>query len=291
LNVLKIRGRRFREGFHDVALRQGGLVVFPRLAAAEHHSKFKRGSFPSGIAGLDELLGGGLDRGTSNMFLGPPGTGKSTLAVKFAHAAAELGEMVHFFVFDETVETMLARAAKLGTRLEAHVKNGLIKIEKIDPAEITPGELAAKICHAVQKNAARMVVLDSLNGYLNAMPDQRFLNLQLHEVLAFLNQQGVITIMLLAQQGIIGMQQSVIDLTYLADTVILLRYFEAQGEVRQAVSIIKKRSGNHERSIREIKFARGGMQVGAPLTNMQGVLTGVPSFRGVPDKPSSHDRP
>lgn len=278
LSILKVRGVKFREGYHDMVLRRGGLVVFPRLVAAEHHAKFKRESFPSGIKALDELLGGGLDRGTSNMFLGPPGTGKTTLAIKFAHVAAERGEKVLFFVFDETVGTMMARAAQLGMALEAHVKSGLFCADKIDPADIAPGEFVARIRGAVQRSGVRMVILDSLNGFLHTMPDERFLDLHLHELLAFLNRQGVITIMLLAQQGLIGAMQSVVDLTYLADTVLLLRYFEARGEVRQAVSIIKKRSGNHERSLREMKVGKGGLQIGAPLTNMQGVLTGVPAF-------------
>jgi len=226
------------------------------------------------------LLGGGLDRGTSNMFMGPPGTGKSTLAIKFALAAAERGEKVLFYMFDETRGTLLGRAKKLGMDLDPHVESGSIRLEQIDPAEISPGELAHKIRRAVLEDKARMIIVDSINGYLNAMPEERFLNLQLHELLAFLNQQGIITIMVLAQQGLVGSMQSTVDLTYLADTVVLLRYFEARGALKQALSVVKKRSGAHERTIREIKVGAGGIQVGKPLTGFQGVMTGVPSFLG-----------
>jgi circadian clock protein KaiC len=278
LNVQKIRGSQFREGNHDLVLRRGGMEVFPRLVAAEHHAAFPRESFPSGIPGLDSLLGGGLDRGTSTMFMGPPGTGKSTLAIRFVLAAAERGEKSLVFIFDETIGLFLARAAKLGMALEPHVKSGLIDLQQIDPAEISPGELAHCIRRAVAENGVRMIVVDSINGYLNAMPAERYLTLQLHELLAYLGQQGVITIMVLAQQGLVGPMQSTVDLTYLADTVLLMRYFEALGAVKQAVSLIKKRSGDHERTIRAISVSKDGIEVGEPLTGMQGVLTGVPNI-------------
>lgn len=278
LNVQKIRGVQFLEGNHDVLIRKGGLVVFPRLVAAEHVGVFKRESFPSGIAELDLMIGGGLDRGTSTMFMGPPGTGKSTLAMTFVVAAAQRGESVLYFVFDETLGTLTSRTAQLGLPLAPHLKNGLVRVEQVDPAEISPGELASRISNAVRNAGVRWVVIDSINGYLNAMPEDRYLNLQLHELLAFLNQQGVITIMVLAQQSLVGSMQSTVDLTYLADTVILFRYFEALGSMRQALSIIKKRSGNHERTIREISTGYGGIVVGQPLRNLQGVLTGIPSF-------------
>jgi circadian clock protein KaiC len=280
LNIQKIRGIKFREGNHDLIIQKGGLLIFPRLVAADHHTKFKPESFPSGIKGLDALLGGGLDRGTSNMFMGPPGTGKSTLATKFALAAAERGEKVLFYIFDETKATLLGRASQLGMDLGQHFESGTIQLEQIDPAEISPGELAHKIQRAVLKDKARMIIIDSINGYMNAMPEERFLSLQLHELLAFLNQQGVITIMVLAQQGLVRSVQSTVDLTYLADTVVLLRYFEARGTLKQALSVVKKRSGNHERTIREIKVGAGGIQVGKPLTGFQGVMTGVPTFLG-----------
>jgi circadian clock protein KaiC len=278
LNVVKIRGQKFHEGFHDLRLQKGGMVVFPQLIAADHHISFESESFSSGIQNLDALLGGGLDRGTSNLFMGPPGTGKSTLAMRFAHVAAERGEKVLFYAFDETVKTMLSRSAQLGMDIAPHVKSGMIHVQKIDPAEIAPSELTSQISSAVTENGVRMVVIDSLNGYLNAMPDERFLNLQLHELLSFLNQQGVITIMLLAQQGVLGAMESIVELTYLADTVVLSRYYELHGEVRLALSIIKKRSGNHERSIREMKISSNGIEIGRPLTEMQGILAGVPRF-------------
>jgi circadian clock protein KaiC len=278
LQIQKIRGVKFREGNHDLIIQKGGLKIFPRLVAAEHHVKFKRESFSSGIKELDLLLGGGLDRGTSNMFMGPPGTGKSTIAIKFAAAAAKRREKVLFFIFDETIGTMMNRARQMGMDIEPHIKNGMFQVEQIDPAEISPGELAHRIRNAVCRDKTRMVIIDSINGYLNAMPEERYLNLQLHEMLAFLNQQGVITLMVLAQQGLVGAMSTTVDLTYLADTVILLRYFEARGEVKQALSVIKKRSGHHERTIREIKMGKNGIEVGKPLTGMQGVLTGTPTF-------------
>jgi circadian clock protein KaiC len=278
LHVQKLRGVRFCEGLHDLVMRTGGLEVFPRLIAAEHNAEFRDEAFASGIAGLDALLGGGLDRGTSTMFMGPPGTGKSTLTLKFAHAAASRGEKVVMFIFDEVAGTLLARARSLGMDLTPFIDRGLIRIQQIDPAEIAPGELAHTIREAVLKQSVRMIVIDSINGYMNAMPEERHLNLQLHELLSFLNQQGVISIMVLAQQGLVGQMQSTVDLTYLADCVLILRYFEAKGAVKQAISVIKKRSGNHERTIREFRVSPRGVEIGTPLSNMNGVLTGVPTF-------------
>jgi circadian clock protein KaiC len=227
---------------------------------------------------LDLLLGGGLDRGTSTMFMGPPGTGKSTLALGFVGGAADRGERVLYYAFDETSATLIARSKELGMNVDRHLKSGLMRIQQVDPAETTPGEFTHRIRKAVEEENARFVVIDSLNGYLNAMPGERYLNLQLHELLAYLNQQGVVTIMILAQQGLVGAMTSAVDLTYLADTVVLLRYFETRGAVKQAVSVIKKRSGNHERTIREISTNKDGITVGEPLTDFHGVLTGIPTF-------------
>jgi circadian clock protein KaiC len=278
LQIQKLRGVKFLEGNHDFIIEKGGLLIFPRLVAAQHHIDFKRDSFSSNISELDALLGGGLDRGTSNMLMGPPGTGKSTMAILFAKVAAKHNEKVLFFTFDETIGTLVNRATQLGMDVEPYIKNGLIQVQQIDPAEISPGELAHKIQMAVSRDNIRMVIIDSINGYLNAMPAEKYLNLQLHELLSFLNQQGIVTIMVLAQQGLMGHMQSAVDLTYLADTVVIFRFFEERGGVKQALSVIKKRSGNHERTIREMKIGKNGIEVGQPLTNLQGILTGVPSF-------------
>ncbi len=275
--VEKMRGVHFREGNHDIILQTGGMVVFPRLVASEHHTPFTRESVSSGIAELDQLLGGGIDRGTSTVFLGPAGVGKSTLASSFAVSAAKRGEKVLYFAFDETRGTLLSRAKELGLDLAGMVDSGLIEVRQIDPAEITPGELAYRVRRAVTENSVRMVIVDSLNGYMHAMPDQRHLLLQLHEMLAYLNQQGVTSVMILTQQGLVGTMQTPIDLTYLADTVILLRFFEANGAVKQAISVLKKRSGNHERTIRELSTHTGRIDIGDPLVGFQGVLSGVPT--------------
>ena len=278
INIQKIRGVKFHEGNHDLILQKGGLTIFPRLVAAKHPVDFRQEHFPSSIPALDLLLGGGLDRGTSTMFMGPPGTGKSTLATKFALEAAHRGEKVLMFVFDETLQTLVLRAVKLGMDITGPIKDGTIMIEQINPAEISPGEMANRIRNAVTVDGVRMIIVDSINGYLNAMPEEHYLALQLHELLSFLNQQGVITIMVLAQQGIVGSMHSTVDLTYLADTVVLFRYFEVQGAIKQAISVIKKRSGDHERTIREITVSTNGIEVGEALTKFQGVLNGVPIF-------------
>jgi circadian clock protein KaiC len=206
------------------------------------------------------------------------------LAMRYAFAAVCKGERVRFFSFDETVGTLVGRSVALGMDVRPHLKSGLLCIDQIDPAEISPGELAHSIQMAVEQDKTRMIIVDSINGYLNAMPEERFLSLQLHELLSYLNQQGIITVMVLAQQGLMGSMQAVVDLTYLADTVVLHRFFEAMGEVRQAISIIKKRSGNHERAIREFKVDKEGLHIGPPLKEFQGVLTGVPNFRGQTDQ-------
>lgn len=282
LCVQKIRGVKYREGVHDIILATGGIQIFPRLVAADHQQPFEHGTLPSTVPGLDKLLGGGLDRGTSTMFMGPPGTGKSTLAMRFVVESTKLGEKALFFTFDETRSTLVNRASALGMDVDSQVQKGLLQITQVDPAEISPGEFVNRIERAVLADKTRVVVIDSINGYMNAMPEERFLNLQLHELLAFLNQRGVITIMVLAQQGLIGNMQSAVDLTYLADSVVLLRYYEAYGSVRQAVSIIKKRSGDHERTIREISISEGGIHVGQPLTNFHGILTGIPILNEKP---------
>lgn len=278
LVVEKLRGSKFREGRHDLVLDRGGMTVFPRLTAVEHGGDFHGETIPSGISKLDALLGGGLDRGTSTIFMGPPGTGKSTLAARFCLSVIERGEKALFILFDETPGLLLARTSGLGINLRPHVESGRISLLQVDPAVISPGELAERIRCAVTEQGVRAVCIDSINGYLNSMPEMRFLNLQLHELFTYLARQGVLTLLVLAQQGLVGAMQSTVDLTYLSDTVVLSRFFEARGEVRLALSVIKKRSGDHERTIREYRFTRQGIVVGEPLHEMQGVLTGVPAF-------------
>jgi circadian clock protein KaiC len=284
LRVLKLRGIKFREGYHDYMIETGGLRVFPRLVAAEHHARFRRQPISSGIKPLDDLLGGGLDRGTTTLILGSAGTGKSTLAFQYARRMAAKGDHGMLFAFDETRGIMLARAKALGMDLEGYVKRGLITIQQVDPAEISPGEFASRIRHQVDAGC-KLVVIDSLNGYLVAMPGERYLNNQLHELSSYLNQKGVVTILILAQHGRVGAAEAPVDLSYLSDTVVHLRFFEAAGEVKQSIAVIKKRSGYHEKTIREFKLQQTkGIRVGEPLKQFSGVLSGVPTFHGAVDE-------
>ena len=277
LMVVKYRGQPFRGGFHDYKIVKGGLVVFPRLIAAEHPHPADRRKLPSGIAPLDELLGGGLEKGTSTLFVGAPGTGKSTVAVQFALAAARRGECAALYVFDESINTLTTRCAGMGMDLAPWIASGHITLRQVDPAELSPGELVHDLREAVRDRGVSVVVIDSLNGYLNAMPDERFLIVQLHELLTYLGQAGVATLMVGAQHGLIGSQmQSPVDASYLADAVVLLRYFESDGEVRQAISVMKKRGGAHERTIRDFRMTADGLHVGEPLRQFRGILTGVP---------------
>jgi circadian clock protein KaiC len=276
--VKKIRGTTYRGGFHDFIIETGGLVLYPRLVAAEHHRSFPNENVSSGVEGIDALLGGGLARGTSSLFMGPPGCGKSTLALHFALAAAARGEHTAIYSFDESLGTMHARAEGLKMGLTKLVDDKLIATTQIDPAELSPGQLNSLVRHAVEEENARLILIDSLNGYLQSMSDERALSLQLHELLTYLNQQGVVTILILAQHGLIGYMQTPVDVTYLADTVVTLRYFEAQGAVHKALSVVKKRTGRHEGTIRELRIADTGVTVGAPLENFRGVLSGTPEL-------------
>jgi circadian clock protein KaiC len=280
LSVTKMRGIEFRGGYHDFTIKRGGLAIYPRLVAAEHHKEFLGEPIRSGSEGLDALLGGGLHRGTSALFIGGAGVGKSTAALSYAVSAAERGEKAVVFAFDEGLGTIFARADALGITLRPHVKAGRVEIRQIDPAEMSPGEFAAIVCDAGEKDNARVVIIDSLNGYLNAMPNEKFLILQMHELLSCLNQLGVVTILVLAQHGLMGPMQTPLDISYLSDTVIMLRYFEAAGEVRRAFSVVKKRSGGHEHAIREFRLAKGGLVVGPPLKDFRGIFTGTPTYVG-----------
>jgi circadian clock protein KaiC len=277
IKVEKLRGVKFREGSHDYTIERGGIQVFPRLIAAEHKKNFAEEPVSSGIAGFDQLMGGGLDRGTSTLFIGPAGCGKSTLTIQHAVSLADRGEKSAVFIFDENRKTLSKRARAVGLALEDHVAKGLIQIQQIDPAELSPGEFTAIVRKAVEKTGVSMVIIDSLNGYLNSMPDERFLNLQLHELLSYLSQQGIASILTLAQHGLVGNMESPVDVTYLADAVVLLRFYEARGKIHKAVSVVKKRSGFHESAIRELNIGDGKVTVGRPLENYRGILTGVPS--------------
>ncbi|HEY7299119.1 MAG TPA: ATPase domain-containing protein [Xanthobacteraceae bacterium] len=282
LRVKKMRGIKFRGGYHDFIIQTGGIRVFPRLIAAEHRKPFVGERTQSGSAELDALLGGGLERGTSVLLVGGAGVGKSSIAVTYAVSAARRGEPVAMYAFDEGLGTLLARADALNVPLQKFVDQGLISIQQIDPAEMSPGEFAQLARDAVETRGVRVLLIDSLNGYLNAMPDERFLVLQMHELLAYLNQVGVLTIIVLAQHGLLGQMQTPIDLSYLSDAVIMLRYFETGGRVRRAISVVKKRSGTHEDTIREFQLTPQGLKVGPPLREFSGILTGTPTYVGDP---------
>jgi circadian clock protein KaiC len=294
LRISKIRGQRYRGGYHDFTISKGGLNVFPRIVASEHTTENVPTMLKSGIAEMDTLLGGGLDTGTSVLLLGPAGVGKSTLALQYAANAAAKGDRSVIFTFDERVETMLTRADGIGIPLRDYIERDLIEVRPIDPTELSPGEFAHKVRTAAEgsegKAPVKVVVIDSLNGYLNAMPEERFLTAQMHELLTYLGHMDIVTFLVVAQHGLLGnAMQSPIDTSYLADTVVLFRYFEAEGEVRQIISIMKKRSGRHERSIREIRMEKDGIHIGEPLHQFHGLLTGTPIQRGLEQNLGSDD--
>ncbi len=280
VRVVKYRGQSFRGGFHDLIIAKGGVQVFPRLVAGEHKTRFARDVLTSGIAELDALLGGGVEKGSGTLLMGPAGAGKSLLALQFAISAVNRGEKAALFIFDEELGLLTDRAKLMGIDLDALCAAGNLFIEQVDAAELSPGEFTHKVRTSVDGNQVKTVVIDSLNGYQSAMPEEQFLVLHLHELLQYLNRQGASTFLTVAQHGLVGDMRSPVDVTYLADTVILLRYFEAYGEVRRAVSIIKKRFGSHQSSIRELRVSNSGVTIGEPLNGFQGVLGGVPTFTG-----------
>jgi circadian clock protein KaiC len=280
LRVVKMRGIDFKGGFHDFTIQHGGLRVYPRLVAAEHHKDFDAEVVLSGNPELDLMLGGGLERGTNMLLIGAAGVGKSSLALVYVIAAASRNARSAIFAFDEGRGTMSARAKTLGLPLQEGLDNGLIEVHQIDPAEMAPGEFADAVRRSVEAGNAQVVVIDSLNGYLNSMPDERFLILQMHELLGYLSQRGVSTILVLAQHGLVGPMDTPLDISYLADGVLMLRYFEFDGTVRRALSVVKKRSGNHEHTIREFKLSSQGVTVGPPLKGFSGIFSGTPVYKG-----------
>jgi len=280
MEIRKLRGSPFREGFHDYIIKTGGISVFPRLIASEHKPGFLRKNVPSGWKELDALFGGDIDTGTSTLFMGPAGCGKSTVAMRYAVSSAQRDEKSVVFTFDEAVPTLIERAKSLGMEISPLLANGKLEIHQVDPAELAPGEFVAHVRRMVEEQHLRVMVIDSMNGFLNAMPHEQFLAMQLHELLSYLGQQGVATILTLAQHGFIGEMRSPIDVSYLADAVLLFRYFEFDGEIRQALSVVKKRSGPHERAIRELRFGHEKIAVGESLKQFKGILTGVPHLTG-----------
>jgi circadian clock protein KaiC len=278
--IVKYRGVKFRGGYHDATITTGGFNVFPRLVASEHRSKFARTTMSSGLAGLDRLLGGGIETGSSTLILGPAGTGKSLAVIVFIVAAIARGEKAALFVFDEELGLLFARMKGLGIDLERMQESGHLFIDQIDAAEMSPGEFAHRVRERVDEDHIQTVVIDSLNGYQAAMPEENSLILHMHELLQYLNRRGAATFMTVAQHGLVGDMKAPVDVTYLADTVILLRYFEALGTVRRAMSIIKKRTGPHEATIREYRIDNRGLTIGNPLEGFQGVLHGVPVYIG-----------
>lgn len=278
VQVLKFRGSDFYSGYHDFRIRAGGLEVFPRLTASEHRIRFVRDSLSSGVPALDKLLGGGIDRGTSTLMMGPPGTGKSTVAFQFAAAAAARGDHATVFAFEESRSVLLSRATSLGIRFAQGGGPGEVLVRQIDPTEVTPGEFSCLVRREVELGHARVVVIDSLNGYMNAMPEDRILAAQLHELLSYLNNRGVATFIVAAQRGTIGSELiSQVEASYLADAIVMFRLFEHGGGLKKAISIVKKRSGPHEESIRQLWMDSSGVHVGEPLMGLRGVLTGVPT--------------
>ncbi len=290
LKVTKLRGQKFRGGYHDFRIETGGLSVFPRILSNSPRKAASREPMISNSPHLDTLLGGGIVRGSSVLITGAAGTGKSVLATQYATAAIERGESVRFFLFDERIQSFMLRAEALGMDVTNGLNSNQLQFQQIEPTELSPGEFAHHVVQAVENDGVSLIVIDSINGYMQSMPEERLLQIQVHELLSFLANNGVTVIMTLVQRGIFGSTiDEWADISYMADTVILLRYFEVRGSVRQAISVVKKRSGSHERTIREARIGKGGMQLGEPLRDFQGVLTGVPQYLGT-EPPRMSDR-
>lgn len=285
MRVMKMRARAVRGGYHDFKIVTGGVRVFPRLIAAEHMHDLSREQVPSGNAEFDQLLAGGLTRGTSALLMAPAGAGKTLIAVHYILAALRRGEAATMFLFDEDVSLLLARLAKLEMDLRPHLDSGLLKMHQVDVAELAPGEFAHLVRRDVEARNATVVLIDSLNGYQSAMPDEQFLILHMHEMLSFLNRRGVLTLLTVAQHGLMGDMRSPVDLTFLSDTVLLLRFFESRGRLRRALSVVKHRAGPHEDTIREFRFDHGGLRISKPLVNYSGLLRGTPEYQGGKDDP------
>ncbi len=281
MEVLKVRGSGFREGLHDYNISADGLEIFPRLVAAEHPADFQETLLPAGTPGLDAMFGGGVDRGSSTLIVGPTGVGKSSVVMQYVVAAASRGERAVLYSFDESVRSSCIRGQSLGLNINEQIANGRLSLKQIDPAELSPGEFVSQIRRAVTVDRARVIVIDSLNGFLHAMTGESDLPLQLHELLTFLGARGVATFLVMTQHGFMGETRTQSDVSYLADNVLLMRYFENEGSVQRAFSVIKKRSGAHETSIRELKLGNNGLEIGGPLTQFRGILSGTPDTRPV----------
>ena len=280
MQVQKLRGVDFTAGYHDMVIRKGGVDIFPRLIASEHHADYDDERLPSGVTELDELLSGGPLRGSCTLLSGPAGSGKTTIALQYMHAACERSEPCTIFQFDERIATLLARAKGFDLDIERHMRAGCMVLQQIDPAEISPGEFVARVRHEVEARGARVIVIDSLNGYMAAMPQEQQLILQMHELLSYLSLKGVATFLINPQQGLVGSMASNLNVSYIADAVILLRFFEAGGRIRKAISVLKNRGGMHEDAIREFRIDRSGVRVGEPLRDFKGILTGTPEYVG-----------
>ncbi|MBY3002015.1 ATPase domain-containing protein [Rhizobium leguminosarum] len=289
LQVQKLRGVDFAAGYHDFNIRKGGLHVYPRLIAATHHTEFTGETIASGIGELDDLFGGGPMRGTCTLVTGPAGSGKTTVALQYLCAACARGERCTVYEFDERIGTLLTRAKAFSLDLQAFIDDGTLVVQQIDPAEISPGEFAARVRREVEDRGSRLIVIDSLNGYMAAMPQEQQLILQMHELLSYLSHKGVVTFLLNPQHGLVGTMSTSLNISYVADTVVLLRFFEAEGRVRKAISVLKNRGGMHEDAIRELRVDRGGLRIGEPLSQFRGVLTGTPEYLGSRD-PLLEDR-